>query len=367
MNHQPLASASDPSRRTGRIVAKTLSLACAAAITLGGCGARGAPSRNASRPPAEVTVATFDPGVPGGDIIVVPARVKASEEVTVTARLQARLTALRAREGARVRHGDPIAVFDAPETRRALAAARAEVASAELASVVATRQEARLESLFAARAVSDRDREVAGAERRSADARLQSARASLEALESGSIVRAPFDGVVVRIHADPGADLSPGTPVADLRSSEGIEAVADVPEGDVSRLATSALAVQVGDGPWRPARLARLDGMTDWRTRSRTAHLTFQGEAEAGAYARLALGTRPDAAGDGSVPLASLVTRGALSGVFVVEGNQARLRWLKLGRSRGERVEVLGGLEPGEVFALVPDSLADGDPVRVRP
>jgi len=241
------------------------------------------------------------------------------------------------------------------------------VASAELALAVASRQSARMESLFASKVVSERDREVADAERRSAEARLESARAALGAIESGTTVRAPFDGVVVRVHADPGADLAPGTPLVDLRSSAGLEVVADVPEGDAAKLATLALSVQIGDGPWRPARLARLEGMTDWRSRSRTAHLTFQGDAEPGAFARLALGTAPGKGGDGSVPAASLVTRGALSGVFVIEEGAARLRWLKLGRERGERVEVLAGLEPGEKFALVPGSLADGAPVRVRP
>ena len=224
-----------------------------------------------------------------------------------------------------------------------------------------------MESLFAARVISVRDREVANAERRAAEARLESARAAFDAMQTGSTVRAPFDGVVVRVHADPGADLSPGTPLADLRSSAGLEIVADVPEGDAPRLATSALSVQVGDGPWRSARLARLEGMTNWRSRSRTAHLTFEGDAEPGAYARLAVGAHPGAAGDGSVPASSLVTRGALSGVFVIESDRARLRWLKLGGSRGERVEVLAGLEPGERFALTPAPLADGDPVRVQP
>ena len=355
-----------PSARRGRrIVTNSAPLAWAIAILLTGCGARGTPQHNAATP-VEVEVATFRAGAPGADIVL-PARVKAAKEVTLTARFGARLTALPAREGARVRRGDPIAVFDAPETRRALAATRADVASAELGLAVAARQEARMESLFAARVVSQRDREVAGADRRSAEARLESSRAAFDALASGSMVRAPFDGIVVRIHADPGADLSPGAPLADLRSSTGLEVVANVPEADAARLTTSALSVQVGDGAWRPARIARLEGMTDWRSRSRTVHLTFDGDAEPGAYARLALGTHPDATGDGSVPAVSLVTRGALSGVFVIEAGQARLRWLKLGRARGERVEVLAGLEPGEQFALAPRSLADGGPVKVRP
>ena len=334
----------------------------AASVT--GCGAKAVSERRGGKPVA-IEIATFDVGAADMDVVL-PARVKANEEVTLVTRLSARVTALRAREGDRVRRGDVIAEFTAAEMTQALVAARAERASAELALKVAARQKARVDSLFATRVVSERDHEVAVSEWRAAEARLESARASLDGLDNGMRIRAPFDGVVVRVHADPGADLPAGTPLVDLRSSSGLEVVAEVPEGPAARMATAALSVQIGDGPWRPAHLARLEGMTDWRSRSRTAHLTFGGDAEPGAYARLSLLARTDNSGDGSVPIASLVRRGALSGVFVVEENRARLRWLKLGRSRGDRVEVLAGLEAGERFALAPRLLTDGVAVILR-
>lgn len=355
--------------RTARIVANAPAISGVVAVvllasSLTGCGVSPVSGRHDSEPVA-TEVAIFDAGAAGADIVL-PARVKATEEVTLVTRLAARITALRAREGDRVRQGDVIAEFGAVEMKQALVAARAERVSAELALKVAARQAARVESLFASRVVSERDHEVAVAEWRSAEARIEAARAVLNGLESGIHVRAPFDGIVVRIHADPGADLAPGAPVVDLRSSSGLEVVAEVPEGPAARMATAALSVQIGDGPWHPARLARLEGMTNWRSRSRTAHLTFDGDAEPGAYARISLLTRTDNAGDGSVPVSSLVIRGALTGVFVVEENRARLRWLKLGRTRGNRVEVLAGLESGERFGLEPRLLTDGVAVTVQ-
>ena len=364
----PIAYPPRRPRLAGRILANAATIpGLAAAVLLAasvtGCGVRSVSGRPDGEPVA-TEVATFDAGAAGTDIVL-PARVKATEEVTLVSRLAARITALRAREGDRVRRGDVIAEFGTAEVKQALAAARAERVSAELALKVAARQQARVESLFASRVVSERDHEVAVAEWRFAEARFESARALLDGLESGIHIRAPFDGVVVRIHADTGADLAPGAPLVDLRSSSGLEVVAEVPEGPAARMATAALSVQIGDGPWHPARLARLEGMTNWRSRSRTAHLVFNGDAEPGTYARISLLTRTDDAADGSVPVASLVTRGALSGVFVVQENRARLRWLKLGRARGNRVEVLAGLESGERFALVPRLLTDGVAVTV--
>src|SRR5690349_13212649 len=215
------------------------------AASLAGCGAKSVSERHAGAP-VSTEVATFDAGAADADVVL-PARVKATEEVTLVTRLAARVPALRAREGDRVRKGDVIAEFAAAEMKQALVAARAERVSAELALEIAARQSARMESLFASRVVSARDHEVAVSELRAAEARFESARASLDELDSEIHVRAPFDAVVVRVHADPGADLSAGAPIADLRSRSGLEVVAEVPEGSAARVATAALSVQVGD------------------------------------------------------------------------------------------------------------------------
>lgn len=357
-----------PRARRGWLILANGLLLAGVALALASFASRGAPRetpRTRARPPLVVPVVTFEAATPGTEVVL-PARVKAAEEVTLAARIDARLTALPAREGARVRRGDPIAVFGAPETRRALAAAEAEADAAELSLGVTARQQARMESLFVSRVVAERDREVAADAKRSAEARLATARAALEGLASGSTVRAPFDGVVARTYVDPGADLVAGSPLVDLRSDAGREIVVDLPEAAVSRLEGSTLSVQIGDGPWRAARLLRLDGMTDWRTRSRTAHLACEGDAEPGAYARVAVGTAGPGAGSGEVPAASLVSRGALAGVFVVDGGTAHLRWIRLGRAHEDRVEVLAGLEPGERYALSPEGLVEGRAVRDR-
>jgi len=348
-----------------RILANALLAAAAGAALLAGCSGshRAAPI---SREARAIEVATFAVGGRGGSLLL-PGRIRAGEEVTLTAKLAARLTSLAAREGARVRRGDAIARFEDPETRRALASARADASAAELAALIATRQAARMESLFAAQVVSARDREVAEAQQRAAQAQLESARATLERLDAGTTVRAPFDGVVVRLLADPGADLSPGAALAEVRSESGAELECEVPEHAVTRLERESLAMQVGEGAWRPVRLVRLAGMTDWRTRSRLARLAFDGSAEPGAFARLAIGGASDEGGESSVPKASLVARGALRGVYVVEGDRVHLRWLQLGREQGQRVEVLAGLTAGERYAVAPDSLREGDAVTIQP
>ena len=122
-------------------------------------------------------------------------------------------------------------------------------------------------------------------------------------------------------------------------------------------------------GDWQPATLARVEGMTDFTTRTRTAHLAPAGDRspEPGAFARVRL----ESAGLPGprlalLPLTSVVRRGALTGGYVVDGDRAVLRWLSLGREQGDAIEVLSGLFPGERVIRHAAGVADGARVRVR-
>ncbi len=350
---------------------RALAVVALLAVAAGGCG--GAADRVHETPLSPLTVAVLHAGAASGDALVLPARITARDEVTLTARLAARLTALPVREGDHFRAGQALAQFDAAETRAQLEGARAGLAAATVARDIARRQEARMDSLVVARVAAQRELEGAQAERRAAEAAWAQAKAQVDGVSSGTTLAAPFAGVVVRRHADPGATVGPGQPLLDIRSDEVGEIVASVPESELGRLRAGHAEFQAGDGAWRAATLVRVDGMTDDATRSRTARFRAAGGGalEAGAFARVRLAAVGGAivgatAERGlSVPASALVIRGGLTGVFVVEDGVARLRWLRVGRTNGGAVEVLAGLAPGDAIVVAPQGLTDGRPVKV--
>ena len=67
------------------------------------------------------------------------------------------------------------------------------------------------------------------------------------------------------------------------------------------------------------------------------------------------------------MPAGAAFARGGLTGVFVAEGEAARLRWVAPGERRGELLVVRAGLEPGERVILEPAGLVDGTAVEVPP
>lgn len=340
------------------------------AILFTGCG-QGKP-REASQPAAPIPVATLEVGTELANILILPGRARASEEVTLTARGSGRVTRFLALEGEAVHAGQVIVRFGGPETEGALQAARSERAAAVIALEVSARQQARIESLFVARVVAQSDQEAAVSQRRGAEARLAEAEARLASAAATSEIRAPFNGVVVRRHVDSGADVMLGTALVDVRSNGRAELIANVPEAALAALPGARFAFQTADNAWREARLLRIDGMTDVATRTRLAHFapTEPVSLDPGGFVRVRI-TSSSAAivspRTTSVPLSCIVRRGALTGVFLVEASHASLRWVRLGRVEGTRVEILSGIEPGEVIIASPVGLTDGAAVKVHP
>lgn len=335
------------------------------AASLAGCTGHG--TAETDRTPA-VAVEFVRTGASGTGMLTLPARVKALEEATLTARAAGRVTAFTVREGQGVAAGAALVRFDAPEARQALAAARSEEASARTAASFAARQHARMESLYTAGVVAVAEREDAEARHDAANSRLAQASSVREAAESATEVRAPFAAVVVRRHVDAGADVQPGQPLLDLRSPSGIEIVAEVPEAAADALQRVRAWVQSGEGAWREARLVSAEGMVDPTTRSLTARFAPLDRAglEPGAFAHVRL-EAPGLAAETApitVPITSIVRRGALTGVFVRDGERVWLRWVRLGRLEGASVEVLSGLASGEEVAVSPSGLVDGTRVR---
>jgi RND family efflux transporter MFP subunit len=317
-----------------------------------------------------VDVATIRPASdPSVSDYALSGRVRAAREVTLTAQVPARLTALPVREGEPFRAGQALMIFDSPETRQAVRSAEAAVAASAVHRDEAIRELARIDSLSRRGLVAQRQLELARSAREAAEAGWLGATAELASWRQNTALSVPFDGVVIRRHVDTGALLFPGQAVLDVRSHGGGEIDVAVPESQVSRLsAGSALVQTLGATTWIPARIVRVDGMVDVTSRTRMAHLevTTGAGLEPGSSVRVRLAGDEPGTTRLSVPAASLVRRGSLNGVYVVKDGRAWLRWLRVGRSVGERVEVLAGLEPTDEVVAGPAGLADGAPVRVE-
>jgi multidrug efflux pump subunit AcrA (membrane-fusion protein) len=193
------------------------------------------------------------------------------------------------------------------------------------------------------------------AKRAEVDARIEQARAQLrsaEALLTYTQVTAPFDGIVTNKTVDVGDLAAPGSPLLQVETMEQyrLEALVDesllahVHEGDAVPVVLDAIGGEAVAGT-----VAQLVPAAD--TASRTFVVKINLPAVPGitsgmfGRARFPMG-RTEAL---TVPASAVAQRGQLSLVYVVgEDGVARMRLITVGRTYGDRVEVLSGLEAGE-------------------
>jgi RND family efflux transporter MFP subunit len=260
------------------------------------------------------------------------ARIEAGRQVDIATRASGRLRSIPVDVGDRVRAGQVVARLDAGDVQ-------ARIQSAEAHFALAERTHGRVDRLAAEGAASAQELDQAVAALEAARAGLAEARAQAEYVE----VTTPFAGVVTARMADPGDLAVPGRPVLRIEGDGRHRVVADLPVEARSEIAVGDELLVRYDDAVASATVSRVVPALDPATRRFRVEASLDESASwpAGAVVRIEV----EGAGGGSlwVPEDAVIRRGQLTGVFAVEADTVRLRWLRLGRESGGAVEVLAG------------------------
>ena len=281
--------------------------------------------------------------------------VRAGRRAELSTRLAGRVESVRVRAGDRVRTGQLLLTVE----RASLSAAERQ---AESALELATASLRRVERLHADSAAPLVQLEAARNALAQAEGQLRAVRADLAYAD----LRAPFDGQVASRLADPGDVAGPGQPLLIIEDSALREIVVTIPDELRGRVHPGQqVTVELGDGRRRVAARA-LTEVTGADPRSPMVELRLAGPADLtsglAAVAEIPTGERPALL----VPASAMVERGQLQGVFLFAPDSTlRLRWIRAGRLWGDSVEVVSGLEAGDLVALDGSSGRDG--LRARP
>lgn len=325
-------------------------VALATIVGLQACS--GAPEQAAARERAAIDVSVTVAWVAGADRAF-PGRIESQRLAEVATRTSGVLRTLPVDVGDRVRAGQIVAVLDGEDVTARIRSAEAQFGLAELTH-------GRVERLAGQGAASRQELDAATAALETARATLADARAQASYVE----VTAPFSGVVTARMADVGDLAVPGRPILRVQSDGALLVVADLPADAQSVVGVGdSLRIEAGGRAYAAA-VTRIVPVLDPASRR------FRIEAALGERGGLQAGTVVSVvvagAGETSrwVPEDAVVRRGQLTGVFSVESDTVRLRWLRLGRSVGGASEVLAG-PIGELLVVRrpgPD-VGDGSPV----
>jgi membrane fusion protein (multidrug efflux system) len=308
--------------------------------------------------PVDVDTARQDQVV---DAVRATGRIEAVQAVELRPDEQGRVLELLFREGQAVAAGTPLVRID-----DAMLRAQAERAAAD--RDLALQQLERARRLRAQNAASPADLERAEAAARSAAAAL----AVLELQIERSVVRAPFSGVVGQRFVSAGDYVTSATRLLTLQTTDPQRAVIEVPERHAAELRRGqTVEFTVAAQPTRvfQAVVDFIDPVVQPASRTIVVKARAPnpgGLLRAGMFieARLATGTRANAI---VVPEDAIQPLRTANVVWAVVDGKASRRVVRLGtRSQGV-VEVLSGVEAGEVVVVGGlERMAEGMPVAPR-
>ncbi|WP_018293617.1 efflux RND transporter periplasmic adaptor subunit [Mariprofundus ferrooxydans] len=283
--------------------------------------------------------------------------VSSDHKVSISSRLSGYIRSIKLREGDRVKSGQLLFDVDPVNARQAYAQAKADLADAES-------DMKRYRSLLAEHAVSQQQYDKVRLRYVVAQSRVVQAENQLQYAE----VRSPVNGIVVEKHASSGDLATPGQPLLVLEDPSSLlvetyvseQFVATIHENDAVRIFIPGLAKTI-DGHIRQI----------VKSADRLSHqflVKVALSAESGAYpgmfaeVNFSVGERQAIV----VPGKALLNRSGLSGIYVMDKQGlAHYRQLRTGEQTDKGIEVLAGLEAGDVIAWRDDgALRSG--VRIK-
>jgi RND family efflux transporter MFP subunit len=300
-------------------------------------------------------------------------------DATLAPRVEGVLAEVTARVGERVRREQVLASVGASPLVDALAAADATKLSAAADASAKRRAATRTRTLSERGVVSGEQAETDEAAATAAEAafaQAEAARATAARRRGWAEVRAPFDGVVLRVlrHAGEPVDGTAATPVVELAAEHPVEVALDAPASDLTRLKEgldAEIIVDTSDAKPIPGRVTGVARSVDAVTGTGPVRLVPAAEDPALVLgrvveARIAVDRR-----DGVLFVPAAALRGGEGGAVeavVVTDHRSHPRAVVTGVRDGDRVEIVSGLEEGDAVVVDdPVGLAADAPVRDGP
>jgi RND family efflux transporter MFP subunit len=343
----------------------------------------------------DVKVGTVEVSTPARTLSVM-GTVESHEVADISPQLMAKVKEVKVDEGDDVSHHQVLCVLDDSEVNAKLAEAKAAVRSVAKAMEVAqagkmaaqanltaaTAHHERFNRLFSEGSFTKKELDDVNAAYEAAKAGVLQAEAQIAALNAQrkqaqaglrtaeiyqdyAVIKAPFDGRIVRKMVDVGDLAAPGHPLFVIEQRDYRFAVPVAEKVNIQKGQT--VNVQIDAIGWADQlTVSKVVQAVDPMSRTYTVRVNLPDVAglKAGMFGRATF-----AIGQGAesiyIPADAVKRWYQFTGVYVVgDDSKAHLRFVRLGRTYDSQVEIIAGLKPGERIALNKlDEVADGSPI----
>lgn len=312
--------------------------------------------------------------------LTVSGQVEASQTADISTRVMGYITKINVKVGDRVNKGQLLATISNNDILAKKAQADAMITQAEAAANNAKKDYDRFTALYKQQSASAKELDNITLQYNSAKAQLESAkqqRREVIATLNYTNLTAPFTGTVTQKLMDAGSMASPGMPLLTIEQSGSYQVSASVPESEISLIHKDAPATINIDAIHKAinGKIAQI-GQSSQNSGGQYIIKIHIPDSEkqglfAGMYADVAIPVSQAVTTNAKqlmVPIAAIQYKDQLTGLYTISSNQtALLRWVRLGRTQGNQVEVLSGLAANEQFIVNAEGrLYNGVPVKIK-
>lgn len=347
-------------------------------LLLGSCS--GDNHESDSNQDAPIVVKVTVAGNKVSNTIQASGQIESKETAMISTRIMGFLTSIQVKAGDKVQKGQLLATISNADIMAKRAQAQAMIAETEAAVKDGQKDYERYEALYKQQSASTKEFENVTLQYNSIKAKAEAARQmknEADAMLAYTNLVAPFSGVIVQTMMDEGNMANPGMPIVVMEQSGVFEVTASVTESDIDNVkeGVEAEILIKSSGRIIKGKVREVSPSSQFNGGQYQIKVSIP-DAEkkglySGMYANVAIqgkGSALSTDGITLVPATALIHRDQLVGLYTIsDSNTAILRWVRLGKTHGEQVEILSGLSANEKFILQAEGkLYNGVPVQIK-
>jgi RND family efflux transporter MFP subunit len=334
-----------------------------------------------ANPDAAIAVTVATPSGNEQQGLNISGQIEAAQSANISTRVMGYITMLKVKVGDHVSKGQLLATISNQDMLAKRAQADAMIAEAQASLNSAQKDYDRFNALYKQQSATAKELDNVTLQYSAAKSRVEGAkqmRNEVNAMLGYTSLTAPFAGIVTQKMADAGSMASPGMPILTIEQSGSYQVSASVPENTINQIHQGAEAIVTIKAIDKTIKgtVTQINQSSQYTGGQYIIKVSIPDKEKtglyAGMYANVSIPVKNAVAGKGTenavlVPLSSIEKKDQLTGLYTVgSNNNALLRWVRLGKTYGDKVEVLTGLEKNESFIVSADGkLYNGAPVKI--
>jgi RND family efflux transporter MFP subunit len=332
-------------------------------LFLASCGGKKTKKAVVDNSPAIAVTVEKAGGDSNNPFITASGKVQATNSAELSTRMMGYVTKTYANVGDKVRKGQLLVSINNTDLQAKKAQVEANIIKAEAGFKNAEKDYNRFKNLFAQNSTSQKEMDDITANFEMAKASVNAVkqmRNEVNAQFAYANIRAPFSGVVTNKFIKKGDMANPGMPLISVEGKGGFEVIAMVPESEISKI-KKGRQVDVLVKSLNKTIKGKVSEVSTSAKNTGGQYLVkvnldkIDANILSGMFATVQFPIEKTEKSSNTVLIqtSALVEKGELKGVYTVsKTNTALLRWLRLGRSFGDNIEVLSGLSADENYIV---------------